>query len=108
MRSSPGGPRSGSTARSSTAAGEFDPAFAVMEDIDFCIRAHLAGYDLVFVPEAIYHYRFRGDLDAIYRQAYQYAYWRALLRRRYGGEPLLTPRPWTMLSAAPWCWRAGG
>ncbi len=79
------------------AAGEFDPAFAVMEDIDFCVRAHLAGYRLVFVPDAVYHYRFRGDLDAIYRQAYQYAYWRALLRRRYGGEPLLTPRPWAVL-----------
>jgi glycosyltransferase involved in cell wall biosynthesis len=80
-----------------SAVGEFDPAFAVMEDIDFCVRAHLAGYRLVFVPDAVYHYRFRGDLDAIYRQAYQYAYWRALLRRRYGGEPLLTPRPWAVL-----------
>ena len=78
--------------------GEFDPAFAVMEDIDFCIRAHLAGYELVFVPEAVYHYRFRGDLEAIRRQAYAYAYYRARLRQIYGPEPLLTLRPWAMLA----------
>ena len=55
-----------------------------MEDIDFCVRAHLAGFELAFVPEAVYHYRFRGDLDGICRQAYSYTYYRALLRRRYG------------------------
>ena len=80
-----------------------------MEDIDFCVRAHLEGYRLVFVPEAVYHYRFRGDLDAIYRQAYQYAYWRALLRRRYGGEPLLTPAALgDAFRSRRACWRAGG
>jgi len=80
------------------AAGDFDPAFPVMEDIDFCIRAHLAGFELVFVPEAVYHYRFRGDLAGIRRQSYRYNYYRALLRRRHGGaEPLLTPRPWAQL-----------
>ena len=80
------------------AVGGFDPAFAVMEDIDFCIRAHLKGYALVFVPEAVYHYRFRGDLAAIRRQAYGYNYYRALLRRRYGAEPLMTFRPWALLA----------
>jgi GT2 family glycosyltransferase len=79
-------------------AGGFDPAFPVMEDIDFCIRAHLAGYELAFVPEAVYHYRFRGDLEGIRRQAYGYNYYRALLRRRYGAEPLLTFRPWALLA----------
>ena len=79
------------------AAGDFDPAFPVMEDIDFCVRAHLAGYELVYVPEAVYHYRFRGDLEGIWRQAYRYNYYRALLRRRHGAEPLLTPRPWMQL-----------
>ena len=79
--------------------GDFDAAFAVMEDVDFCVRAHLAGYTLAFVPEAVYHYRFRGDLAGIRRQAYAYAYYRARLRRLYGSEPLLTLRPWTMLAA---------
>jgi glycosyltransferase involved in cell wall biosynthesis len=79
-------------------AGGFDPAFPVMEDIDFCIRAHLAGYGLAFVPEAVYHYRFRGDLEGIRRQSYGYNYYRALLRRRYGAEPLLTFRPWALLA----------
>ena len=79
------------------AAGPFDPAFPVMEDMDFCIRAHLAGHVLAFVPEAVYHYRFRGDLAAIRRQAYSYNYYRALLRRRHGAEPFLTPGPWVHL-----------
>ena len=79
--------------------GDFDAAFAVMEDVDFCVRAHLAGYTLVFVPDAVYHYRFRGDLAGIRRQAYAYAYYRARLRRVYGSEPLLTLRPWTMLAS---------
>jgi len=62
------------------------------------VRAHLAGYLLAFVPDAVYHYRFRGDLEGIRRQAYSYNYYRALLRRRYGGaEPLLTVRPWALL-----------
>jgi GT2 family glycosyltransferase len=92
-----GGATLGFTREVFAAAGGFDPAFAVMEDIDFCVRAHLAGFELVFVPEAVYHYRFRGDPEAIRRQSYAYAYYRALLRRRYGGEPLLTFRPWADL-----------
>lgn len=82
--------------------GDFDAAFAVMEDVDFCVRAHLAGYTLTFVPDAVYHYRFRGDLAGIRRQAYAYAYYRARLRRVYGSEPLLTLRPWTMLASRGW------
>ena len=76
------------------AVGGFDPAFAVQEDHDFCIRAHLAGFELVPVPETRYNYRFRDDFGGIYRQAYAYARYRALLRRRYAPEPLLSPAPW--------------
>ncbi len=82
------------------AAGDFDPAFPVIEDMDFCIRAHLAGFELVFVPDAVYHYRFRGDLAGMRRQSYGYNYYRALLRKRHGGaEPLFTLRPWAQLVA---------
>ena len=79
------------------AVGGFDLAFACMEDVDFCVRAHLAGFTLQFVPEAVVNYRFRDDLAAIYRQGYAYDHWRALLRRRYAAEPVLAPGPWLAL-----------
>ena len=43
------------------ATGDFDPAFAALEDTDFCIRAHLAGFELVFVPELM------ADIEAFFR-----------------------------------------
>ena len=93
-----GGGELGFTRRLYEAVGGFDPAFAVQEDHDFCIRAHLAGFELQPVPETRYNYRFRADFGEIYRQAYVYARYRALLRKRYAPEPLLAPVPWLDLS----------
>jgi peptidoglycan/xylan/chitin deacetylase (PgdA/CDA1 family)/glycosyltransferase involved in cell wall biosynthesis len=76
------------------AVGGFDPAFAVLEDTDFCVRAHRKGFELALVPGAVYNYRFRAELGAIRRQAYLYARYRALLRRRCVDEPLLAPNRW--------------
>lgn len=67
------------------AVGGFAEDLPALEDDDFCIRAHAAGFTLAFVPEAVYHYRFRTDPAAMYRQSYAYAYARALLRRRHPG-----------------------
>ena len=75
--------------------GGFDPDFPTSEDTDFCIRAHLAGHRLVFVPEAVYHYRLRDDLRAIRRQAHAYARSEALLRARY-------MPPARFLARGPW------
>jgi glycosyltransferase involved in cell wall biosynthesis len=77
------------------AVGGFDPAFAALEDADFCIRAHLAGFRLAFVPDAVYLYRFRAEPAAIRRQAHAYARHRALLRRRYAPDArALAPGAW--------------
>jgi glycosyltransferase involved in cell wall biosynthesis len=89
-----GGAEMGFTRRLYEAVGGFDPAFAVQEDHDFCVRAHLEGFELQPVPEARYNYRFRADFGAIYAQAYAYARYRGLLRKRYAPEPLLAPAPW--------------
>jgi peptidoglycan/xylan/chitin deacetylase (PgdA/CDA1 family)/glycosyltransferase involved in cell wall biosynthesis len=69
--------------------GGFAEDLPALEDDDFCIRAHAAGFTLSYVSEAVYHYRFRTDPAAMYRQSYAYAYARALLRRRYPapGDP---------------------
>lgn len=81
-------------------AGGFDPEVPSLEDIDFCVRAHLAGYELVFAPAAVYNYRFRTDPDAIRRQQRNYARARAQLRRRYAGaEGRLKPTAWMGLAA---------
>jgi glycosyltransferase involved in cell wall biosynthesis len=93
-----GGGEMGFTRRLYEAVGPFDAAFTVQEDHDFCIRAHLAGFELTFVPEAVCNYRFRDDFRAIYRQAYSYARYRALLRKRYAPSPLLSPAPWLGLA----------
>ncbi len=81
------------------AVGGFDPAFRVMEDDDFCVRVHLAGYDMKYVPDAVYNYRFRLDPGSIYRQGYQYSYFRGLLRRRYAPGNRWAPGPWIALLA---------
>jgi glycosyltransferase involved in cell wall biosynthesis len=77
--------------------GGFDTTYTCLDDIDFCVRAHLAGFTLQFVPEAVVNYRFRDDLAGIYRQGYAYSYDRALLRRRYAPESVLAPGPWLAL-----------
>ncbi|WP_299131222.1 polysaccharide deacetylase family protein [uncultured Amaricoccus sp.] len=81
------------------AVGGFDPAFRVMEDDDFCVRVHLAGYDMKYVPDAVYNYRFRLDPASIYRQGYQYSYFRGLMRRRYAPGNRWAPGPWIALLA---------
>ena len=78
--------------------GGFDTTFTVQEDHDFCIRAYLKGFELHPVPETRYNYRFRADFGEIYRQAYSYAHYRALLRKRYAPAPLLSPLPWLDLT----------
>ena len=57
----------------SLATGRFDENLEALEDIDFCVRAALAGFQLEFVPEAVMHVRFRDTLPALARQSYDYA-----------------------------------
>ena len=57
--------------------------FEALEDIDFCIRAGLAGFPLEFVPEAVMHVRFRDTLPALARQNYGYAKGSVRLAKRY-------------------------
>lgn len=53
--------------------GGFDERFANgAEDADYCWRAQRAGVELVFVPEAVTHYRFRHSLHGVFRQGRDY------------------------------------
>jgi glycosyltransferase involved in cell wall biosynthesis len=73
------------------AAGQFDEELEALEDIDFCIRAHLAGYRLEFVPEAVMHVRFRDTLPALARQNYNYSKGLVRLTKRYAEHQ---PKGW--------------
>lgn len=78
------------------AVGPFDPRFAALEDTDWCVRAHLKGYNIAFTPEATYHYRFRDDAASIERQSRAYARHNALLRKLYDRprRPSATAAAW--------------
>jgi glycosyltransferase involved in cell wall biosynthesis len=65
------------------ATGRFDERLEALEDIDFCIRAQLAGFRLAFLPEAVMHVRFRDTLPALARQNYNYAKGLVRLTKRY-------------------------
>jgi glycosyltransferase involved in cell wall biosynthesis len=62
----------GFTRRLFDAIGGFDPDIHP-EDDEFCIRAFIGGFELHAVPEAVMHYRFREDLEGIYRQFFAYS-----------------------------------
>ena len=89
------------------AVGGFDPAFVALEDIDFCVRAHLAGFTAAIRARRGRQLPLPRQLAGIYRQGYAYAHWRALLRRRYAAEAASRPpalaeprRPALALAAA--------
>lgn len=51
--------------------GGFDESFFKLQDTDYCWRVQLAGHELVFVPEAVVHVRWRDAPEDIFRQARQ-------------------------------------
>jgi glycosyltransferase involved in cell wall biosynthesis len=78
------------------AIGGFDESMSANFDMDYCIRAQLAGAKLVFVPEAVVHYRYRTSLRAIFHQSRVYGENVALIQRRYKprGERAPGQRTW--------------
>lgn len=63
--------------------GPFDEQFSNLSDTDFCWRAQLAGYRLVFAPEALVHYRLRPSFKTTIRQSLRYAEFNVLLYKKY-------------------------
>jgi GT2 family glycosyltransferase len=73
------------------AVGRFDETLESLEDVDFCIRAGLAGFRLAFLPEAVMHVRFRDTLPALARQNYNYTKGLVRLTKRYAEHQ---PKGW--------------
>ena len=82
--------------------GGFDESFREAgEDRDYCYRAQLAGVELVFVPQAVVHYRHRRTALAMYRQARGYALGNVRLYRDY--RHLGLGRPSAVRALFSWC-----
>jgi O-antigen/teichoic acid export membrane protein/glycosyltransferase involved in cell wall biosynthesis len=77
------------------AIGGFDESLSSCEDNDYCFRLQLQGFELGPVEGAVYYYRFKDSIGAIFRQAYWYAEQHALLQRKYRTKQFDPPRRWT-------------
>jgi len=82
--------------------GGFDASLSVGEDVDLCLRAWLRGEHLEYVPEAVVHYRYRGSLSGIWRQAVQYGVSRPLIARRLAQVGRPVPSRWS--GVRNWVW----
>lgn len=80
--------------------GGFDEALYILQDTDLCWRAQLSGHELVFVPEAVVHYRLRDSFRGIYRQARNYADYNVLLYKRY--RPRGMPKRHWVIGVGGW------
>jgi glycosyltransferase involved in cell wall biosynthesis len=92
-----GGGIMGFSRRLFDAVGGFSTAFKA-EDDEFCIRAHLAGFTLHIVPEAVLHYRLRRDLTSIFAQAYRYSSTEVKVARTYRAFGPAQRKPWRKLA----------
>lgn len=103
------------------AVGGFDESFMRLQDTDYCWRIQIMGVPLQFVPDALVHMRFRGDLHASYRQAREWGEYNVKLYKKYRahGMPKLSfrrgvntwvrlarrlPREWPSARRNRWVW----
>ncbi|HLB67556.1 MAG TPA: glycosyltransferase [Thermoplasmata archaeon] len=76
-------------------AGGFDETWPVLTDKEFCLRAHLAGNLLHFVPDAVVHYRCRSTTPRLFKRSITFGFYDARLYRRYREPKVGDPRLWT-------------
>lgn len=83
------------------AIGGFDSDYRhIGEDVDFCLRASRAGYELGYCKEAVVRHRAEYALNPVIRRAFFHGYSAAQVLRRLGvghvawrhPRPLLSPR----------------
>ena len=80
----------------------FDEAFGGLEDIEFSLRAIVAGIPVRYVPDAVVYYRYRSTARALWRQASYYGASVPLLARRCVELGLTPPPRWAGLRS--WAW----
>ena len=72
------------------------------DEVEFCWRAQLAGFRLVFAPDAVIHYRARQGAWAQARQSYGYGKAYPRLYRDFRGHGM--PRGSAMRGIKAWWW----
>lgn len=82
--------------------GGFDAAMNTAEDLDFCLRSWLTGVSVVFVPDAVVHYRYRCDVRSLWRQALSYGATTPVIARKLAEHDQATPSRWA--GAKRWIW----
>lgn len=96
--------------------GPFAEDVPYCDDVDLCIRAHLAGVVLTFVPDAVLHYRLRSGVRATFRQRMHWGQAEVLVYKRHGAAlgwtapPVMAQlREWrVLLRRLPWIRHARG
>jgi len=75
-------------------AGLFDETLVRNQDDELNLRLRRAGGTIVLDPAIVVRYRPRGSLRAVFRQYYEYGYWKVPVMRKHG-------RVLTLRSLAP-------
>ena len=65
------------------AIGGFDESLLFLQDTDYCWRIQLKGIELIFVPNAVIHIRFRKKFRDIFRQGSYYGTYNIVLCKKY-------------------------
>jgi glycosyltransferase involved in cell wall biosynthesis len=63
--------------------GGYDEKLLRLQDVDYCWKVQLKGYELTFVPEAVMHYRARSTNFEIFRQEMKWAEYDVYLYEKY-------------------------
>ena len=104
--------------------GGMDESYSAGQDVEFSLRCWLAGVDVVGVPSAVVHYRYRDTPRGLWRQGLAYGRFRPriarLLEERGKARPprLAGWRSWALLvlrlpslanheGRSVWAWMAG-
>lgn len=82
--------------------GGFDIAISPYEDIDVCFRLWLDEVRLVFVPDAVVHYRYRQDLRSLWKQAVSYGSAAPAMSKKLARARRETPSRW--IGIKRWLW----
>ncbi len=88
--------------RAFEAIAGFDVSMHVGEDIDVCLRLWLEGIQLVFLPDAVVHYRYRQDLRSLWKQAVRYGASAPAIAKSLADAGRERPSRWA--GAKRWIW----
>jgi len=73
--------------------GGFDEGLPYLQDTDYCFRLQLSGVKLHYLAEALVHYRFKDNEQALFHQARHWGQYNVLMYKRYRRDMRLD-NPW--------------